>query len=160
LTYTLPGSTAIASSLASSSGTDSSGNAYPAGYQGPVVAVKPNSSPSLAEGWHSISLASGLTGTLRCKRLAESNFVLIDVDVTFSYTGSGQVFTCGSLPSSDYYPTLATRTYPMSVNGTPSGITAAFPRLFVGLSGGIQLLIPSGSGTGAVCSGSAMVALD
>lgn len=116
------------------------------------------------ETWHSIGLASGLTGTLRCKRIAEGNFMVIDGELGFTMTGSPQVFTCGSLPSAAYYPNATTfpggRQYPIVVTGTPSGITTTDPRLFVGTSGGIQILVPSGSNTSVSTSFTQIVPLD
>jgi hypothetical protein len=96
VTYTLPGTPAIASSLASTAYTDPAGNKAPAGFQGQITAVQPGSSPSTPESWHSFSLPSGFTGTLRYK-LTPLNAVLIDCDITGSQTGT--TVAIGTLPA-------------------------------------------------------------
>jgi len=58
LTWTQPGGAAIQASWSSDAGTDGDGNAFPAGHQGPVVAVEPGASPSVPETWHTVSYAN------------------------------------------------------------------------------------------------------
>lgn len=66
ITYTLPGSATVLASFSSQAYTDSNGNQIPAGYQGPVTAVDPTTSPSKPETWKNFNpLATGysVTGT-------------------------------------------------------------------------------------------------
>ena len=132
---------------------------------GSVTAVTPPSTnsrslPAAAETWHNIGMgSSGLSGTLRIKLLAEQKFALIHAAITFTYTGSIQTFNLGSLPSAPYYP-QAGQSYPVSVNATPSGVGASLPRLYVPTSGAVQLIVPSGSGAGAVAGGTVVIPLD
>lgn len=122
--------------------------------QDPSVTTKPQ-----AEVWHPISLPGGLTGTLRCRQAAESNFAIYDVNVNFAYSTSAQTFTCGSAPApaaqpSAYYPAGTQRLYGLAVNGAPSGITASVPRLFIPAgSGAIQVIVPAGTGATAQACG-------
>lgn len=111
------------------------------------------------EGFHAVSLATGLTGNfsgsvgVRVKKLPW-NAIWIDVSVTM--TGStGGTFNLGSLPDATYYPTVG-RQFPLSVTGAPSGIASSFPRIFVGTSGALQILLPSNGSTGTVASCSVM----
>jgi hypothetical protein len=110
LTYTLPGSTAIAASLSSASGTDTGGNAYPAGYQGPVIAVQPGSSPSSPETWHAVPLTSGWTNisgrsALSVKKLAETNSAWIIGEIQSPSGGFSNPNTVGTISNSAYWPT-------------------------------------------------------
>lgn len=92
------------------------------------------------EGFHNITLASGMTGNLtsgaglRVKMLPW-NAIWLDWD--FNLTTTGTTFTLGSLPSSAYYPVSA-RHFPSSSNGTPAG------RVFVSTSGAVQFIVSSG----------------
>ena len=107
------------------------------------------------ESFHVITNAAGVGGTLRVKKLPW-NAVWIDCECTFAYTAAAQTFIMGSLPDATYYPTVARR-FPVSVTGTPSGITATFPRLFVPTSGAVQIVVPSGTvASGINVSGSFM----
>jgi hypothetical protein len=130
-------------------------NAYGAGYTGTVQALV--GSPTAVETWHTITGASGLTGTLRCKKVAEHNMVMLDVDVAWSGT-TAQTFTLGSLPDSTYYPTVLSpgnsRVYGLGNNSTsPAAYAAAqIPRVFIPSSGALQILVPATSIAGGSCS--------
>ena len=63
ITYTLPGGTALLASMTSQPVTDTDGNVAPAGFQGQLVAVKPGTSPSVPETWHTMTLLNGWTAT-------------------------------------------------------------------------------------------------
>lgn len=101
------------------------------------------------DSWHSVTIPAGLTGTLRCKLSPVQNITILDGSLNFTYTGSSQTFTCGSMPSASYYPAASLR-YPISVTGTDSGVTSSFPHLFIPTSGGVQVIVPSGSGSGVI----------
>ena len=117
------------------------------GFGTPNVNIIAGAGPFVpGEGWHTISLASGLTGALaggigiRCK-LLPWNMVAIDVQVSATATGT---YTCGSLPSASYYPT-ASRNLPLGANGTNNNA-----RLFIPTSGALQIIV---GGTGAWTAG-------
>lgn len=154
ITYTLPGT--IVGAVQPSSGSDDSGNAFAAGYTGPVTAIQPASNPTVVESWHSISLTGAPTGTsgyARVKLLAESNFVMVDIDISFTVLSANGTFTIGTLPSG-YYPTVA-RHVAGGVGGTVTNANP--PRLFIPTSGGLQLILPVGASSFG-CQG--MIALD
>jgi hypothetical protein len=106
ITYTQPGSTQILASLANAAGTDDSGNAYPAGFQGQIVAVRPGSTPSVPETWHTIALASGWTGAVGTSalyyRLTPMNTVQVFASATHSAFNTSTALTA-ALPSA-YWP--------------------------------------------------------
>ena len=56
---TTSSSSTLEFALAPQSGSDSSSNAYAAGYTGPLSAFQPGSSPTVVEGWHAITLVNG-----------------------------------------------------------------------------------------------------
>ena len=131
---------------------------------GAITGIHPGTyspaSPAVAETWQNVGMgSSGLSGTLRIKRLAEQKFALIHAAITFTYTAAAQTFNLGSLPSAAYYPT-AGQGYPVAVNATPSGIVSSDPRLYVPTSGAVQLIVPSGSGSAAVAGGTVVLPLD
>lgn len=118
---------------------------------GSVTAADPThtntvTSPAVAESWHAITLPAGLTGTARCKKLAESTLVKFDFQVTWTATGA-TTFTLGSLPSAAYYPAAA-RQVPMAGNEAVTGASSA-PRIFVPTSGALQILVPASSAGGS-----------
>jgi hypothetical protein len=94
---------ALEFALAPQSGTDANGNAYAAGYTGPVSVFQPGSSPSVVETWHNFGTSSGagtFTGIARYK-LMPGNAVRVNVIGTFSGTGTA---TFPAIPSA-YWPT-------------------------------------------------------
>lgn len=117
--------------------------------------------PAISETWHGITLPStgGFSGVARIKKMAQSNFVLIDIQVRWTVlTASG--FTGGNLPSASYYPTVP-RTFSLSVGDTPSG--AILPTITVPTSGGMQWFTNasgSGSGTASWYGGTFLMPLD
>ena len=56
---TYSSSSSIVFGLSAIAGTDSNGNAYAAGYTGPVSAFTPGSSPATVETWHTITMDTG-----------------------------------------------------------------------------------------------------
>jgi hypothetical protein len=79
------------------------------------------------ETWHSISLGTGVTGTIRVK-LLPWNAVFLHVQVTNTVTGAVNL---GSLPSASYYPTAALNLPLASGNG--------FSYLHIPTSGALQI---------------------
>jgi hypothetical protein len=141
----------LVAALAPAAGSDTAGNAWAAGYTGPVTAIRPSSSPAAAETWHSVALPTGFTGTIRVKQLAESNFAVLDVCATQTTTGSlGAGNNAGTLPSSSYYPSLS-RQYPLSVNAQYTTAVNAMPRVSIPTSGSIALDMPGFTQTGVNC---------
>lgn len=104
LTYTLPGSTTILASVASGrgAGTDPSGNAIPAGFQGQIVAVKPGSSPSIAETPHIVTYAGTWTATA-------------GIDLTYQLLPDGHVHLSGEI-----LPGTGFATNPNTITTLPS----------------------------------------
>lgn len=135
VTYTVPGSTPLAAAFASAAGTDTSGNAYAAGYTGPVTAVQPSSSPSAVEAWHYV--LNGVTGTLptggtssasnyiRYKLLAESNFACINFSVAGTTFASGVAIMtppAGYLPAKQQICAIGIATSTAQTSGSPRAI--------------------------------------
>lgn len=130
---------------------------------GSVTGVKPGTGTSatnaaVPENWHSISLSGGppgVNGYARIKKLAESNFVLLDIEISYTVVTANTLYTIGSLPSAAYYPPTA-RHCAVGQGGTVTG--GANPgRVFVPTSGGIQIEVNTGSSS-LGCQ--AMIALD
>lgn len=126
--------------LQSSSAT----RALPAVTLSGIVSISEKSGPGIPfENWSTISLAAGLTGQLaggvgiRVKRVPWTG-VWIDCDVSAAATGT---FTCGALPSADYYPTTM-RHFAIGANG------GSLARLFIPTSGALQIIV-GGSGAWA-----------
>lgn len=146
ITYSVSG--VLQSALQSAAGTDPAGNAFGAGYTGPVQAVQPQSNPSVVETWH----AMGAFGTnfshgspAPMYKLYPDNTVAFAGEVNIaSGTTSGTIYT---LPSSAYFPiSLKKWTVPVSA-GTPN--TTAIVQITLNTSG--QLILSSGP-TGAAYS--------
>lgn len=116
--------------------------------------------PAQPEEWHPVSLPSGVTGTIRCKMLAESSFAVLDVNVILTTSASGQSYTAGSLPDSAYYPAAA-RQFPLSVN-QGMGASPSAPRVSIPVAGAIALIMPGFTTAGNACivSGTVMYPLD
>ncbi len=129
-------------------GTDTAGNAYAAGYTGPVQAFHPGSNPTTVEGWQTLTpLPSGLTGSLRCKLVAELNIVLIDA--LFNWTGTAaKSFTLPSLPTgyATSIPGSLARIYTSNGNSTPSAV-GALGRFFI-YGSSLGFIVPATTGGG------------
>jgi hypothetical protein len=107
------------------------------------------------ETWHTVSLATGLTGTLagavgcRVKKLPNN---MVAVEVECNVTNTTTTFNIGSLPDASYYP-QATRHLPVV------DTSAATCRLFIPTTGGLQLILSAAS-SGTSIGASAQYALD
>ena len=88
------------------------------------------------ETFHDVSLAAGLSGRCRVKKLPW-NAVFIDMQVAVSNANTS--FTLGSLPDATYYPTVSTR--------LPAGFSGNSAALSIPTSGAISLLL-GGSASG------------
>lgn len=137
---TSSGDTSASIELFSSSAT----NSFPSITLSGLVSISEKSGPVVPfESWNTISLDARLTGALaggigiRVKRVPWSG-VWIDCDVSAADIGT---FTCGSLPSADYYPTTA-RHFALGANG------GSLARLFIPTSGALQIIV-GGSGAWA-----------
>lgn len=106
------------------------------------------------ESWHAIMLPSGYSGTMRVK-LLPWQAVFLDVNLTAWPTTAG-ASSGGSLPSAAYYPT-STRVFPMTLNGTPSGIATNLPRVYVPASGAVQLIVPANTNGSPAVGGCSVV---
>lgn len=98
VTYTLPGTAAILASLASVPGTDVSGSAFPAGFQGQITAVQPASSPSVPEPWHTVTPPANWTGLVRYRKRAE-NDVEVNIFCSVAAAAAAGTITMITLPS-------------------------------------------------------------
>lgn len=59
VTFQYTSAQAMVFGLSPVAGSDGAGNAFAAGYTGPVNAIQPGSSPAAVEGWHTITLDAG-----------------------------------------------------------------------------------------------------
>ena len=150
-------SNVMVGALSPVTGTDASGNAFAIGYTGPVQAFNSTSSPKTVEVWHAISLATGVTGSIRCKKVAEFNMVVIDINIAWTGT-TARTFVIGSLPDSSYYPTVVapggSRQIPLAGNWTsPTAYVAAqVARVFLPTSGALNVIVPPTSIVPTNCS--------
>lgn len=90
------------------------------------------------EGFHTISLAAGVTGTLRVKK-TPWNAIWMDAQLANTVTGTTNL---GSLPDPSYYPTAA-RNLPLAA--TVAGATAY---LHVPTTGAVQLIASAAQNPG------------
>lgn len=139
----------LASALSPAAGSDAAGNAYGAGYTGPVQNFHPGSSPTTAESWQTVTNPAGWSGTIRVKKLAEANFAYLDVAITNAGT-SGNI-TSGNFPSG--YAVASAKNIPIAIlsNTAPANSNQ---RGLINLSTGISsfgtFALPAGT-TGVFC---------
>lgn len=139
-------------------GTDGSGNQYAQGFTGQISNWNPsNNTPGsfTVEGWHSLSVPTGMTGNLRYKMLAEFGLVMIDVNLQITSTlTSGNAYTSsGTLPTA-YCPTVVTgsmREFSLSAQNQWSTVANGSPRLQVTTSGGVTVQAPGFVTSGSTC---------
>lgn len=116
------------------------------------------------ESWHAVTLPPGMTGTIRVKQLAEGKFAALDVNVNItSSLTTPSTFTGGSLPTAvpSYYP-LASRQFPLSVNGQFTATSNASPRVIIPTSGAMSMPMPgfASAGVAVIVSGLIVYPLD
>lgn len=109
----------LIAAMAPVAGADLVGNAYASGFTGQITAFVPGTNPTVVETWHNLTPPAGWTGTLRYKILAETNFGIVDINLTGT-TATGTV-ALGVLPAA--YSPLANLFRPLVV-GT-AGTNAA-----------------------------------
>ena len=125
-----PGLVASVTALA---GVDATGNHFAAGHSGPITALIPDVNPSVVETWHNASPPSGWSGTLRYKILAETNFAVIDFDLT--NTGAASPVTLMTMTST-YWPVTAWERPALAI-GT-SAPTSQGPNLSISTTGVVK----------------------
>lgn len=135
-------------------GVDDEGNEYAQGFTGNISTWVPGVfDPSVVETWHSMSLPSGTTGSLRYTSLAEVGLVVIDVNLTItSALAAGTTYASSTTLPSAYCPTVLTgglREFPLSVNGAYTAVSNGSPRMQVTSSGGVSILAPGFSSVGS-----------
>ena len=109
---------------------------------GSVSGAVPGSSPATTDVWQSVSLAAGLSGYIKVKKVAESTGVWVDAELSAAAIGT---YVCGSLPASGYYPT-STRHFSIPSNDA----NAQNGRIFIpGGSGALQVVFSGGAGAWA-----------
>jgi hypothetical protein len=94
---------AIVFALSPFASSDASGNAYAAGYTGPVNVFQPGVSPSVVETWHDLGTPTGagtFTKTLARYKLMPGNAVRVEVIGSFSTSGTASF---PAIPSA-YWP--------------------------------------------------------
>lgn len=123
----------LESAISPQAGSDSSSNAYAAGFTGPVQNFHPGSSPTTVEAWQNITPPTGWSGTLRYKLMAEFNFVFWDMALTHTaLTAKTNVVLTTTLPTI-YRPTTSA-TLPCTESNNTAFATPT-PALFVGSGG-------------------------
>lgn len=130
ITYT-SGRTMVAA-VSPVSGSDSSSNAFGAGFTGQIQAFKPGVTPTVVETWHNVTPPSGWSGTLRYK-LMENNSVRVHAQLSNASGASGTI-SLFTLPSA-YTPTNGGR-FPVGIYsaGNPTA------RLSIGSNGLVEIL--------------------
>lgn len=102
-----------------------------------------------SETFHTVSLAAGLSGTIRVKK-TPWNMIYLDVLVSWT-TMLATTFTCGNLPDASYYPTVngpnGSTILSLGSNEVPSALSAS-PRVVVPASGALQVIVPASAGGG------------
>lgn len=131
--------------------TDAAGNQFGQALTGAVANFDPTSlTPGSfkPETWKSLSIPTGMTGSIRYKRLAESNFVLMQVTLTITSTlTSLNTYTGGTLPSA-YWPVSGIN-WPAAFNQGVSSTANADPRITI-TSGGVFSVTTEPFTTGGV----------
>lgn len=164
LTYVSPSVQALAYSLSPTVTLDSYGNQLPIGYQGPLAAIQPGSSPVVTETWHSLDLtvlgnatASGNGANGFFYRYRGDNEVEIVWDLTLtSISGSPNLVT---LPTG-YQPAVQQNVISSWYGTGPVTYQTGFsPHLLVFTSGIIQAENCLGLTTVSLC-GRAKITLD
>lgn len=124
LTYT-SSAPALVASMAGAAGTDpEAGATVPAGYMGPVVAVKPGSTPAAAETWHTVTLDAGWTAgspAPQYRLLSDGNIQLAGKASHAAITTETALNSSNPIPSS-YRPVSNKKVYQGNRAG---GITGA-----------------------------------
>lgn len=101
------------------------------------------------ESFHAVSNGTNISGTIQVKK-TPWNAIWMDIFISYGATANATI-TCGSLPDLSYYP-LADRRFPLAYGGTPTTVGNVNARVFVpnsGVGGGIQIVFPAMSATGA-----------
>lgn len=98
----------LESALSPLAGTDANGNAYAAGYTGPVNVFHPGSAPSVVETWHTLTLANGWAaqGFARYKLIGYNTMLLeLQINDNAATSGTFAVMPSGySLTTSQFFP--------------------------------------------------------
>lgn len=134
-------------------GTDASGNQFAQGYTGQTANFDPtslNPGSYKPETWKTISNPSGVTGTIRYRKLAESNFAVLDVLCTIVSTlTSSHTYTAGTL-NSQYWP-LSGRNYPAAFNQGVSSTAIAGPIIQITSGGVVSIICEPFASAGIAC---------
>ena len=161
ITYAV--SSALSAALQPAAGADASGNAFAAGYTGPVSAVQPGSNPSVVETWHDMRpLGSSFVGTISGQyppqyRLAPDGFVEVAgyVQTPAGTTSNYNSLTIFTMPAA-YRPAAdAGHKWPVTLSTNPTGQTSGTvftPVLQVDTAGNLQFhnLPPTGMGSNVI----------
>ena len=146
--------------------TDANGNQFAAGFTGPITAFDPTEATPgdfVPESWKTVTLpgTGSFSGTIRYKRLAESNFIVLDINVnmTTPTTAGPNAYTTGAMDS-QYWPQV-TRGYVIPTIHTLYGAAAFTPYILVGNTGGITFALPQYStASNTTISATVIVPLD
>jgi hypothetical protein len=139
ITYTISG--ILQSALQPSAGADAGGNAFAAGYTGPVTAIQPASSPSAVETWHAFPAFA-----TNYSHGSPNPSYKLNADNTVSFTGQVNVTsgaagaTFVTLPASAYWP-VSTKKFAVAISaGTPSA--TANVQVTINTAGAVILSAP------------------
>jgi hypothetical protein len=150
-------------------GTDDSGNQFGQGFTGQIQNFDPTQlTPGhyVPETWKTVTLpATGtFSGTIRYKKLAEVNFIVVDINVTMTTPTSTGVNTYSSGAMDSQYWPAANRQYAIPVAHTTlltSGTDVFTPYILVGTNGVITFGLPQFSAASAsAISVTQMIPLD
>jgi hypothetical protein len=145
---TAAGGSLMACAIAPAAGTDAASNSFALGYTGPVQGIQYNSSPAVAEGWHSITFPTTPTpvptGMARWKNIAEANMILLDITLSWTAINTWQWNLTGA-------PTFTAAGNPrIYANLGNAGQTAVgqMPRIYINGGTAFQLITSTGNGNG------------
>jgi hypothetical protein len=146
---TTAGGSVLACAMSPAAGTDAAGNGFALGYTGPVQNIAYNSSPAVAEGWHSIPFPTTPTpvptGQARWKLLAENNMICLDATISWTAINTWQ----WNIPAP--FPNFTAVGNPrIFTNLGNAGQTAVGqqPRLYINGGAAFQLITSTGNGNG------------
>lgn len=124
----------LLASIAAISGTDPDNNTFPPGFMGTIRQSEPATLPVIPEIWHNVTPPSGWSGLNRYKMLAELNTVRVDVQLTNSSGGSGNI-TVMTLPSAYAPDTMHNEPLVITCSAAP---TSQLTRMEFNTSGTVE----------------------
>lgn len=127
-------STVMVFALSAIANTDPSGNAYAAGYTGPVNVFQPGSNPAVVETWHDLGTPTGagtFTKIVARYKLMPGNAVRVEVIGSFSAAGTAS------------FPAIPSAYFPANTLNFPSIAANVANRAQLNNSGVVSIIVPS-----------------